>query len=372
MNTTLLQFLAFVRKEWYHIFRDRITTAILLALPILLLLLFGYAISTEVKSARIGVYDPSNDGVTRQLIERLQTSGHFNLVERLEHPGLMEQRFREGRLAMVVVFSPHFAASLNSGGKAQVQLVTDGTDPNNARMLVQYASSILHTAVGDLRGNVAPTPVLEPVVRLLYNPRMTSAYQYVPGVMGMILMLICAMMTSISIAREKEEGTMELLLVSPMHPLALIIAKTVPYFVLSLINLGTILLLAVFLLNVPVAGSVATLLLLSLIYLFVNLALGLLISSMAASQLVALLVSGMVLMIPAIMLSGMLFPIENMPVVFHWLSHLIPARWYIQGVRKVMIMGLDIHAIWLELSVLAGMAVFLITGSLKAFKDRLT
>jgi ABC-2 type transport system permease protein len=365
------QFMAFVRKEFYHIFRDKVTTAILLVLPILLLLLFGYAISTEVRSAKIGVYDPSNDNATRYLVEQLQAGGHFTLVEQLTDPSLIEQRFKQGRLAMVVVFSPSFESSLNTAGKAQVELITDGTDPNNARTLVQYASNILTTSAQTLQGKGDQPPMLEPVVRLLYNPMMKGAYNYVPGVMGMILMLICAMMTSISIAREKEQGTMELLLVSPMHPLSLIVAKTVPYFLLSLVNLATILLLSVFLLNVPITGSLATLLLFSLIYLFVNLALGLLISSVAGSQLVALLFSGMVLMIPVIMLSGIMFPVENMPDFFRWLSHLVPAKWYIQGVRKVMIMGVDLKAIWLEMSILTGMAILLITASLKTFKDRL-
>ena len=366
------QFMAFVRKEFHHIFRDRITTAILLVLPVILLLLFGYAISTEVRSTKVGVFDASNDEATRFLIEQLQAGGHFMLVERLDNPALIEQRFREGRLAMVVVFGPHFGAKLGAGKAPQIELIADGTDPNNAKTLVNYASSILSTSAQHLQGKEAQVAVLEPVVRLLYNPTMKGAYNFVPGVMGMILTLICAMMTSISIAREKEQGTMELLLVSPMNPLLLIVAKTVPYFALSLVNLATILLLSVFLLGVPIVGSLSTLIIFSLIFLFVNLALGLLISSVAGSQLVALLVSGMVLMIPIIMLSGIMFPVENMPAFFRWVSNIVPARWYIGGIRKVMIMGLDLKSLWLETTVLTGMAVLLISASLKAFKDRLT
>ena len=209
-----------------------------------------------------------------------------------------------------------------------------------------------------------------PQLKLLYNPQMKSAYNFVPGVMGLILMLICAMMTSISIVREKETGTMEVLLVSPVKPLFIILAKAVPYFVLSFVNLTTILLLSVYVLDVPVAGSLFWLVV-SLLFIFVSLALGLLISTVTRTQVAAMLVSGLMLMMPTMLLSGMIFPIESMPVILQAISAVLPARWYIQAVRKLMIEGVDVSLVLMEVGILATMAVLLITVSFKKFKHRL-
>ena len=215
------------------------------------------------------------------------------------------------------------------------------------------------------------TSAIVPQVKLLYNPQMKSAYNFVPGVMGLILMMICAMMTSISIVREKETGTMEVLLVSPVKPLFIILAKAVPYFVLSFVNLITILLLSVYVLHVPVAGSLFWLVVVSLLFIFVSLALGLLISTVTHTQVAAMLVSGLMLMMPTMLLSGMIFPVESMPVILQSISTVIPARWYIQAVRKLMIEGVDISLVLTEIGILAVMAVLLITVSFKKFKNRL-
>ena len=365
------QFMSFVRKEFHHIFRDKTTMAILLLLPILMLLLFGYAITTEVKNSKLAIYDPSNDIATRAIIEKLNASEYFTVVKILNKHSDINDQFKQGDVKMVVVFGEKFYENMLHTGTAQVQLIADGTDPNSAKSVVSYATNIIAVYQQELF-KIQDIPFqISPQVKLLYNPQMKGAYNFVPGVMGMILMLICAMMTSISIAREKELGTMEILLVSPMKPIYIIISKTIPYFVLSLVNLTTILLLSVFVLGVPIAGSFFWLIAFSLIYIFVNLSLGLLISSLVTTQLVALLISGMVLMLPVIMLSGMMFPVENMPVVFQWISDIIPAKWYIIGVKKIMIKGLGLSAIIPEMSILSGMGVVLIATSLKKFKYRL-
>ena len=345
--------------------------AILLLLPVLMLLLFGYAINTEVKDSKIAVYDTSNDVATREIIEKLNASEYFSVVKMLNRSADIDTQFKNGEVKMVVVFSKNFYENILHSGTAQVQLLTDGTDPNSAKSVVSYASNIIgQYQLEKLKVSGIPFTII-PQVKLLYNPQMKGAYNFVPGVMGMILMLICAMMTSISIAREKELGTMEILLVSPMKPIYIIFSKAIPYFFLSLINLTTILLISVFILGVPIAGSLVWLILFSVVYIFVNLALGLVISSMVDSQLVALLISGMVLMLPVIMLSGMMFPVENMPAPFQWLSQILPAKWYIVGVKKIMIKGLGFNAILPEISVLLGMAILLIGVSLKKFKYRL-
>jgi len=345
--------------------------AILLLLPVMMLLLFGYAISTEVKNTGIAVYDPSKDAATERIISQLGRSSYFRVTAVLDSPDQIESAFRKGKTGLVVVFSDNFYENVMHTGDAQVQLIADGTDPNTALTLTNYAFSIITAYQTELleRENV-PYRIV-PEVRLLYNPEMRSAYNFVPGVMGMILMLICAMMTSISIAREKEMGTMEILLVSPMPPLLIILSKAVPYFFLSCVNLTTILLLSVFVIGVPIAGSFTALLVLSLVFIFVALAFGLLISSITDSQTVALLISGMALTLPVILLSGMMFPVENMPWFLQAVSTVIPARWYIAAVRKIMIKGLGFASVLKEIGILSVMAAVLIAASLKKFKTRL-
>jgi ABC-2 type transport system permease protein len=365
------QFMSFVRKEFHHIFRDKTTMAILLLLPVLMLVLFGYAITTEVKNSKIAILDASNDVASRAIIEKFRHSEYFSVIKSVDNLEEIDELFKKDQLKMVVVFSNRFYENLVHTGNAQIQLVTDGTDPNSAKSIVSYATNIIAGYQQELSKTATIPFQIVPQVKLLYNPQMKGAYNFVPGVMGMILMLICAMMTSISIAREKELGTMEILLVSPVKPIYIILAKTIPYFTLSLLNLTTILLLSVFVLGVPVAGSLFWLIVFSLVYIFVNLSLGLLISSAVNSQLIALLISGMVLMLPVIMLSGMMFPLENMPVFFQWISQVIPAKWYIIGVKKIMIKGLGFSAIVPEMSVLLGMGIALIGLSLKKFKIRL-
>ena len=363
------QFISFIRKEFFHIFRDRRTMLILLGMPIVQIILFGFAITTEVKNVRVAVLDPSNDVVTRRIIDRMDASEYFTVIRRLHSPADMEASFGRGEIDMALVFSERFSDKLYTG-EARVQLVSDATDPNMATMQAGYAANIISSAGQEMLPPGVHAASIVPQLKLLYNPQMKSAYNFVPGVMGLILMLICAMMTSISIVREKEKGTMEVLLVSPVKPLFIILAKAVPYFVLSFVNLTTILLLSVYVLNVPVAGSLFWLGV-SLLFIFVPLALGLLISTVTRTQVAAMLVSGLMLMMPTMLLSGMIFPIESMPVILQAISAVLPARWYIQAVRKLMIEGVDVSLVLMEVGILATMAVLLITVSFKKFKHRL-
>lgn len=352
------QFIAFVRKEFFHIFRDRRTMLILLGMPVVQIILFGFAITTEVRNVRVAVLDPSNDAVTRRIIDRVDASEYFTVIRRLHSPEEAERFFRSGDIDMAIVFSERFSDNLYTG-EAGVQIISDATDPNMATMQA------------DMLPPGVRVSAIVPQVKLLYNPQMKSAYNFVPGVMGLILMLICAMMTSISIVREKETGTMEVLLVSPVKPLFIILAKAVPYFVLSFVNLITILLLSVYVLHVPVAGSLFWLIAVSLLFIFVSLALGLLISTVTRTQVAAMLVSGLMLMMPTMLLSGMIFPIESMPAILQGIFTVIPARWYIQAVRKLMIEGVDISLVLTEIGILTVMAVLLIAVSFKKFKNRL-
>lgn len=359
------QFWAFIKIEFFHIFRDRRTMLILLGMPVLQIILFGFAITTELNHSRVAVLDPSKDAVTTRITGRIDENRYFSVVKELSSASDIETVFRHDEADIVVAFTPDFDANLSTG-EAGIQLVVDATDPNTGNMMAGYVQGIVGQA---LQSGTQSSPIVQ--THLLFNPQMKSAYNFVPGVMGLILMLICAMMTSISIVREKETGTMEVLLVSPIRPIFIILAKAVPYLVLSCVNLATILLLSVYVLHVPVEGSLWTLSFLSLLLIAVALSLGLLISCVVQNQVAAMIVSGMGLMMPVMLLSGMIFPIESMPAVLQWISNIIPARWYIQAVKKVMIEGLGMAAVWHEALILSGMAALLIGLSLKKFKERL-
>ncbi len=369
------QFGAFVKKEFYHILRDRRTLLILLGMPIVQILLFGFAITTEVKNTRVAVFDPTPDVETRRITERLDASEYFTVTERLTSPEDINDIFKYGRIGLVVVFSDNFGNDFSSGtggaGECPIQLLAAGTDPNQALMLTGYASGIIASYAQEIAQQHRAPMRIVPEVRMLYNPQGKSAYNFVPGVMGLILMIICAMMTAVAIVREKETGTMEVLLASPVRPVYIILSKTVPYFALSMANLTTILLMSVFVLGVPIAGSLGLLIFISLLFIFTVLSLGLLISTLVNSQVAALLASGMALLLPTILLSGLIFPIESMPDVLQWISSVVPARWYIAAVKKVMIQGVGVQFVLMEIGILAGMAAILLAVSLKKFKTRL-
>jgi len=365
------QFLVFTEKEFYHIFRDRWTSIVLLLLPVLMIILFGFGITTEIKNTKFAVFDPSKDVSTQEIINKLQVSEYFSFEENLSDPNDIDRIFKKGRIGFVIIFGEKFYQNLVQTGEAQILLIADGTDPNTASTLTNYASGIIREYMEGLNKGREIPYTIHTEVNLLYNPTLKGAYSIVPGVMGMILMLICAMMSSISIAREKELGTMEVILVSPMPPILIILAKIVPYFVISLINFATVICLAVFVLDVPIVGSLWLLILVSVIFIFVSLALGLLISSIVDTQIAALLFSVMGLMFPVIMLSGLMFPIENMPLLLQGVAQIIPAKWYISAARNIMIKGVGISSIAKELIVLSVMAVFFIGLSLKKFKIRL-
>ena len=372
------QFVSFVIKEARHILRDKRTMLILFGMPVVLMLLFGFAITTDVKNVRTVVVTASMDHLTHQAVERLSASEYFNIVATVGTPREAEQMIRRQKADLAIVFGNNFASALNSlsaGGKVRkgggVQMMVDGADPNMAQQWTVYAQSILSQSVGGNHQAMSSPFANILGVRLLYNPQMRSAYNFVPAIMGMLLMLICAMMTSISIVREKERGTMEVLLVSPVKPLMVIVAKAVPYLILAICILVTILLMARFVLDVPLQGSLVWILLVSMIYILLALSLGLLISNIAQTQLVALLLSAMVLLMPVVMLSGMLFPVESMPVVLQWVSALVPPRYYIEAMRKLMIMGVGIGEVAKEVTVLVAMTVFFLAVSLAKFNKRL-
>ncbi len=349
------QFISFVIKEAKHILRDKRTMLILFGMPLVLMLLFGFAITTDVKNVRTVVVTSSMDHLTRQAVDRLAASEYFTITQVVATPREAERVIRNQKADMAIVFGPDFASK-----RSGVQLIVDGADPNMAQQWTNYATAVMLNADGGATN-----------AKMLYNPQMKSAYNFVPAIMGMLLMLVCAMMTSISIVREKEKGTMEVLLVSPVKPLMIIIAKAIPYLMLAFVILIIILLMARFVLGVPLAGSLFWIIAVSIIYILLALSLGLLISNVAQTQLVALLLSAMVLLVPIVMLSGMLFPVESMPKILQWISAIIPPRYYIEAMRKLMIMGVGIKEVAKEVLILTGMLALLMTLALAKFNKRL-
>lgn len=363
-------FIAFVGKEIQHILRDRRTMLILFGMPLIMMLLFGFAISTDVKDVRLVAVTTPADYLTQRMLARLDASEYFILTHTTHTTIEAEQLIRNGQADIAIVFSPRFADRLPKG-QGQVQLILDGADPNQASMQGAYATQILRAGMAEATSAAHVPQSTEIITRLLYNPQMKSAYNFVPGIMGLLLLLICAMMTSVSIVREKERGTMEVLLVSPIRPLLILIAKAVPYFLLSIIILLFILGISNFVLKVPVAGNLLAILTLCLLYIFLALCLGLLISVVAKTQLQALLISGMLMLMPNLLLSGMIYPIESMPLPLQWFSAIIPARWFIAAIRKLMVMGVGLQMVGRELLILTAMSLLILGIALKKFKTRL-
>jgi ABC-2 type transport system permease protein len=364
------RFWGFVLKEIYHIIRDYRTLLILFGMPAAQLLIFGYVITNEIKDAKIAIYDQSKDEATRKITDKITSSGYFLLTKNLSHYSEIEPVFRQGDVKLVVVFEPRFAENLRKTGTAHIQILGDASDPNTANILVNYVTGILNNYLVSINTASVPLQVI-PEVRMRYNPELKGVFMFVPGLMAMLLMLICALMTSLSITREKELGTMELLLVSPLRPAQIIIGKVFPYLFLAFIDACIVVFLGNTVFGVPVRGSVGLLLAETFLYIAMALSLGILISTITNSQQVAMMISLVALMLPTILLSGFIFPIENMPWILRVLCHIMPPRYYIIIIKDIMLKGNDFLFFWKETLVLAGFTVLFIALSVKKFNVRL-
>lgn len=324
---------------------------ITLLMPLVLLMLFGFAISTEVNDVRIcAVADSHTDG-TRAILECMRVNSYFTF-QGLASPAEAERTLRAGRTDAILFLR-------TDAGKTSAQIMVDASNTATAKAVTGYVQGVL--AEGLQEGPV--------ISRILYNPEMKSAYNFVPGILGMIFILICAIMTSVSIVREKETGTMDLLLVSPAKPTTVILGKLVPYFLLSCIILAAMLATSYTLLGIPFSANILSVISISLLYILLSLSIGLLVSTFADTQLTALIVSAVMFMLPVIMLSGMIFPIDNMPAPLQWLSCAIPARWYIEAMRRLMIQQLDLTYVMRETAILASMTAALLILSVKKLKS---
>lgn len=364
------QFLAFIRKEFLHVIRDSKTLLMLFGLPIVQIVLFGFALSNEVKEVNMVVCNLSNESKSFQLIEKFDASRNFKVVQVIQNPNQLDRLFKSGNIKLALVIPSNFEKDAYREKKLNLQVITDSSDPNLATTLINYAEQITTDFQLKWFGQ-SEIPGLQPEVHMMYNPSLKGTTNFVPGVISLIMMLICVLMTSVSIVKEKELGTMEVLLVSPFHPFYIIIAKAIPYFVLSLFNLSVIILLSVNLLDMPMEGSILLLFAESGLLILVCLSLGLLISNSTNSQQAAMLISLLGMLIPTLIFTGFLFPIENMPLPLKIISNIMPSKWYYIIVKDIMIKGLGIQYFWKETLILMGMAAFLLVLSLKKFKNRL-
>ena len=365
------QFINFIKKEFIHIFRDRRTLFILIGMPMVQILIFGFALTNEVKNSRFGYIDLSHDELSQRLVAEMDASNYFEAAAEFADRDEMEGAFRKGHIRFGLVIPDDFSGSFHRTGGTKVQLIADASDPNIANTLVNYATAIIQDmAAGASQGLQIPY-VIRPETRMLYNPQLQGAYNFVPGVMAMVLLLVCTMMTALTIVREKENGTMEVLLVSPVKPIKIITAKAVPYLLLSFFNITSILILSVFVLNVPIRGSLVLLFSESVLFTLVSLSLGLLISSATASQTSAMFISLVGMFLPTVMLSGFMFPIENMPLPLQIISNLVPAKWFYIIVKSVMIKGTGLAIVWKETLILLAMLLFFMGMAIKKFKLRL-
>lgn len=365
------QFITFLRKEFAHVLRDRKTLLILFGMPIVQILIFGFALTNEVKNASIVIVDHAKDESSQRIITKIEASLYFEIEKAILNADQIEEAFQEGTIKMAVIFPANFDSDLAHQNKAQIQVIADASDPNTANTLTNYLTSIIQDYQNELNKTLALPYRIQPETRMLYNPQLKGVHNFVPGVMALVLMLVCVMMTAVSIVKEKELGTMEILLVSPFKPLLVMVSKAVPYLVLSLVNVATILLVSVFVLELPVNGSILLLFAESTLFIITCLTFGIFISVKTNSQQVAMLISLMGMMLPTIMFSGFMFPIENMPTALQVISNVVPAKWFYIIVKSIMIKGLGISGIWKETLILIGITLFFLFVSLKNFKIRL-
>ena len=364
--------LAFIRKEFYHVFRDRRTLLILFGMPVVQIVLFGFALSSEVKNIGITIQDNAQDVHSREIINRIRTSSYFIVKSAVVNYHDIETRFKNGSIKSAVIFPAQFGADLYSNGGAQLQIIADASDPNTATIVTNYLTSIIDNYQHELNPAKNFSYQIVPQLRQLYNEEQNGSLNFIPGVIALIFMIVSTALTSVSVVREKELGTMEILLVSPFKPLMVLIAKAIPYLVLSLINFIIILLLSVFLLNVEIRGSLVLIFVESILFIITCLSLGLLISNVTNSQQAAMLISMMGMMLPTLLLTGFMFPIENMPWILRAISRIIPSTYYYAIIKAVMLKGLDFSYVWKETLILVGMAAVLLTVALKNFKIRLS
>lgn len=361
---------AFVAKELRHILRDRQTLTILLLMPLAQVVLFGFAIRNDVRDIRLVVVDPAPSAASLALQGRFTGSGRFRVLASTATVASVDPLFRRGAADVALVIPPDFERDRRAGAPTALQLLADASDPNTGTTMRRYAEAVIAGwQAGE--GTAARAVTIEPQVRMRFNPSLESVNLFVPGLIALVLTLVTAQMTAISLSREKERGTLEILLVSPLRPWQIIVGKVAPYLLLAMANVGTALLAAWLVFGVPFRGSLALLLLASVLYSLVGLALGVLIAARTGSQRAAMMGSMLGTMLPSTLLSGMIFPLASLPLPLQVVSNIVPARWFIVVVRGIMLKGAGVAHLWQELLILTLMLVLLMAAAIRSFRPRL-
>jgi ABC-2 type transport system permease protein len=359
-----------LRKEMLHIVRDRRTLAVVILMPVVQVVLFGFAIRTDVENVRVAIVDPAPDHVTLQIRHRLEATGTFRVMDVLRSSDDLDALFRRGEIQEAVAFEPGFARRLDRGLPARVQIIVDATEPNTSSTRQNYTLSVIQAYEREL-GRKGEGVTIIPVGRLRFNPTAESSHLFVPGLMAFVLTIISALMTAISLTREKETGTMEALLVSPLRPWQIIAGKVLPYLGIGFVSVLLVIVEARLVFGVPLRGSLLLLLAEGLLFILVSLSLGMLISSRTSSQRVAMMGAMIGTMLPTMLLSGFIFPIESMPRILQYVSNVIPAKWFVEIARAIMLKGVGLEFLWFQTLVLAGMAFLLLVLSTRSFHIRL-
>jgi ABC-2 type transport system permease protein len=371
-----------LRKEWFHIRRDRRTATVLIALPVVQVLLFGYAIRTDVDNVRLAVVDPAPDAQTISLRNRFAAADVFRTVAVVPRITDLDPLFESGAAQQAIVFDHDFAADFGRGRPAQLLIITDTTEPNTGSLLQAYAQAVVNQWAGEAGGAgrvgavggveaSRPGARIVPVTRIRFNPTRESKNLFVPGLMAFVLTIISALMTAISLTREKETGTMEALLVSPLRPWEIIAGKVLPYLVIGFASVLLVLIEARLVFHVPVRGNIPLLLAEGVLYVLVSLAFGILISARTSSQRIAMMGVFLTTLLPNILLSGFIFPLESMPAILRWISFVIPGRWFVAIARGIMLKGIGLEYLWRETLYIAGLATILLVASVRSFHERL-
>lgn len=367
--TRRLAFLGLLRKEARHILRDRRTLAVILLMPAIQVVLFGYAIRTDVEDIRLAIVDPEPDAATLALRHRFAATRLFRLVAVEPSTASLERHFARGAADQAIVFERGFGADLGGRGPARVQIITDAAEPNTGNAMQNHAIAVLRSHENALRPEAHPPVSLD--VRMRFNPTRESSNLFVPGLIAFVITIISALMTAISLSREKESGTMEVLLVSPLRPIEIIAGKVAPYLLVGLATVVLVIVEARLVFGVPLRGSAVLLLLEGLLFTVTSLSLGILISARTPSQRVAMTAVLAGTMLPTVMLSGFIFPIESLPAPLRLVSAVIPARWFVEIARGIMLKGAGLAHLWQETLVLVGMTLVLLTASIRSFRVRL-
>jgi len=359
-----------LRKEVFHILRDRRTLVVIIALPVLQVVLFGYAIRTDVDRVRLAIVDPTPDPSTLALRARFDGAGVFRTVAVLSRTDALPALFERGDAQGAVAFDPRFAERLRRGEPAELLIIADATEPNTGSIVQAYAAAVVQAYERD-EASAGRRIRIVPTVRMRFNPTRQSSNLFVPGLMAFVLTIISSLMTAISLTREKETGTMEALLVSPLRPWQIIVGKVAPYLVVGFIAVIGVIVEARLVFKVPLRGSLTLLLGEGLLFILVSLSRGILISARTSSQRVAMMAALVGTMLPTMLLSGFIFPLESMPLALRAISIVVPARWFVLVARGIMLKGIGLAYVWPSTLVLLAMAGVLLTASTRAFHERL-